>query len=408
MRPLAFLLAVSLASNVVLVYDFGRRSVAKSAIPAFDLGISRGAVGSTTTEAIAGIDAATWTKIDTGQPTELVARLRSWGYPSRIVRAIVQAQVRERFASGYQAIAIAAAAIPYWRGGSSSLAVDPKLERERRALDRQVSEVATQILGSSVDELSEPAKRMARRQYGDLSSEKLSQMQQIQADYIDLVAEVRIEMRNLMLPEDAAKLAFLEREMRSDVARLLTPQELENVDLRTSGIAAQMRSKLSAFHPTEEEFRAIFEAHQAVESRFGDVRFELASEQRRQGAVAQDQLAFQIEASLGPERYAEYKLSTDPAWFTAERFVTRLGLPSSTIPQLVVIQQDITKRANAVRSDPALTPQQRQLQLNILEREGTSRIAPILGSHGMEAYRQDVGYWLRSLQPTPEVLLATQ
>jgi hypothetical protein len=405
MKIFSLVLAGSLVANAVLTVVVARRwtAIEGSGSPeARAVRASSSGVGARGGDATGAIKPATWSALDVLEPTGLAAELRARDFPPAIVRAIIHAQVRERLASRYKAIADAAAALPYWRGPAYSLSADPKLERARRALDREASELVAQLLGPSTAELSEPARRMFQRQYGDLSPEKISEMQRIQADYSDLLAEVRSEARGLMLPEDAAKLAFLEKEMRSDLARLLAPEELEAVELRSSGTAARLRSDLSAFNPSEEEFRALFQIQRSVDTHFGEANAGLTPDQRRLRDAAQQQLAAQVEAALGPERYAEYKRTTDPAWRTLDRFITQLGLPASATSQLMAVQQDLTQRVTAVRIDSTLTPQQQQLQLAALAQEAKTRLSPLLGERGLAAYQQNIGYWMKSLQPAPQ------
>jgi hypothetical protein len=351
----------------------------------------------------APVDPATWQRFASAEPAELVARLGDEGYPPAVVRAIVHAQIRQQFSVRYTALADEAAAAPYWLGSAFSLSADPKIERARRALDREAAELAAQLLGPSAGELSESERRMLRREFGDLSPEKVAEMRRIVADYEDLIAEVRGEARGLMLPEDVQRLAYLEGEKRADLARLLSPEELEIVDLRSSPTAGQLRRELAAFEPTEAEFRALFRIQHALDVQHGAAAGELTPEQRARRLAAQKELAGQIEAALGPERYAEYRRTTDPTWLTAHRFVEQIGLPATATAQLVAVQSEITQRVGAVRTSENLTPAQQQAQVALLAQEAHARLAPVLGDRGLAAYKQGIGYWLHALQvpPTP-------
>lgn len=401
----AVLLGVSLLANIVLL---------GAAYWRWSDYVSGGAIGPAVTTAAksavspramsspaAPIDPDTWQHVAAAEPAELVSRLRANGYPPAVIRAIVHAEVRQRYAGRYRALAEEAAAAPYWRGSTFSLSGDPKLERARRALDREVSEAVTQLLGSSAGELSESERRHLRRQYGDLSPEKAAELQRIAADYDDLMNEIRSEARGVMLPEDQQKIAFLEREKRADFEKLLTPEELEGVDLRSSRTAGQLRVELAAFDPSEDEFRRLFRIQQEFDQQFGAATGDLTVEQRLRRTQAQKELVGQIAAALGPERYADYQRTTDPVWQTANRFVERMGLPPTATDQLIAVQRDITQRVAAVRANQQLSAQQQQSQLSALANEATARLMPLLGDRGLAAYKQNTGYWLQALQNAP-------
>jgi hypothetical protein len=67
------------------------------------------------------------------------------------------------------------------------------------------------------------------------------------------------------------------------------------------------------------------------------------------------------------------------------------------------VQKDIMKRADTIRSDRALTPDERTSQLTALSAEAVTRLSPTLGETGIAAYKQSGGYWINMLQrpPTP-------
>jgi hypothetical protein len=391
------LLANAILAAVVVLRWQGAEVIATGS----DKRVERPVAGGYARQATRGAEERASEWADSTQPEvgTLVSRLRADGFPPELVRAIVHAEVRQQFRSRYQTVADAAARQPYWRGSRYSLGADPTLERARRTLDREVAESVASVLGSSATPLSESELRGLRRQYGDLDAARATELQRIHADYADLMNEIRGESRGLLLPEDAAALAMLERERRADIQNLLTPEELEQVELRTSPTAQQLRAQLSAFHPTEDEFRALFRLQQGVDSRFAP-NSSLSPEQRRLRAEAQTQLAAQLQATLGAERYAEYQRTTDPAWRTANQFVTQLGLPSTVTGELLAVQRDVTQRMAGIHANAELTPEQRRQQLAALAEAARKRLSSSLGERGLAAYQQNQGYWLQALQRT--------
>jgi hypothetical protein len=126
----------------------------------------------------------------------------------------------------------------------------------------------------------------------------------------------------------------------------------------------------------------------------------MTAEQRRMRAEAEKQLAPQIEAALGAERYAEYQKKTDAAWRMNNQFALQFNLPAEAVEQLYAIQKDITDRAKAVREANAAY-EQLSAQLAALQQEAVTRLAPILGDRLLSGYRNSYGTWVRELRPPP-------
>ena len=58
--------------------------------------------------------------------------------------------------------------------------------------------------------------------------------------------------------EDMKEFQKVQKEMENDLAKILTPEELEDYQLRLSQTSMMMRMQLGSFDPNEKEFRDIF------------------------------------------------------------------------------------------------------------------------------------------------------
>ena len=149
-------------------------------------------------------------------------------------------------------------------------------------LGRRQSNLLKQLLGPDGVPGSEEAQAYQHRQFGDLPRGKAERLQSIVHDYSDLRNQVFMTANGVMVPEDREKLAILEKEQRADLEAVLTPQELENYELRSSATANTLRSQLSLFSPTEDEFRAIFKVQQAFDEKYGAANAISGAEQFRE------------------------------------------------------------------------------------------------------------------------------
>jgi hypothetical protein len=238
-----------------------------------------------------------------------------------------------------------------------------------------------------------------KKQFGDLSRDKLDDMQNITSDYNELRQQIYQAANGVLLPEDREKLALLEKEQRADMAKLLTPEELENYDLRSSNTANSLRSMLGTFKPTEDEFRAIFRATRAAEDQYGSLTAITNPDQMRQLQAAALENA---KAVLPPDRFADLKQAADPQYQQINRLVARLDLPSSAAIDVVATQQDVQKRAAVIRSNHDISSEQRVAQLTTLAQEATTKVSTALGGdRGLEAYKNFGGQWLINIVPRP-------
>jgi hypothetical protein len=200
-----------------------------------------------------------------------------------------------------------------------------------------------------------------------------------------------------MLPEDREKLVLLEKEQRADLASVLTPEELENYELRSSSTANTIRSQLSIFKPTEAEFRSLFEATRAAEAQYGALTNGPTSSD--QGEKIRNSVLASMQSQMSPERYAELTQATDPKYQMANRLVARLDLPAKAAVDVVAIQQDAMQRLSTIRRDTSLSSEQRSDQLAALAQDATGKLTATLTPRGLEAYKQYGGNWLQSLTP---------
>ena len=336
------------------------------------------------------------TQLQSGDLTTLVAQLRAAGFSPSLIRSIVSAQVYEQFAAKRKAVLSALPEREYWKS-QSGFFIDPKSQAALRDLGKEQTALIKNLLGPDGQTGAEEQQFYQRAQYGNIPREKVDRIQAILADYSDLSQEVYAKTSGtIQLPEDREKLALIEKEKLADLAKILTPEELEDYQLRTSSAASQLRYNLASFNPTEAEFRALYRATAAVEAQLGpqgNVRTMDDMKKRN------DALLARLQGTLSPERIAEVKMAIDPEYQSINRVVARLELPPATSQTVVAVQKDIQQRAAAVRNDRALTPEARNTQLAALADEATTKLTASLTPRGFEAYKTYGGAWVQNLVP---------
>jgi hypothetical protein len=296
----------------------------------------------------------------------------------------------------------------YWKNPRPNLTFDPKAQIAMRELNREQTKLLKELLGPDFNRPPANDEWYAadqRRRFGGLPPAKIDQLQKINSDYGELLSKVHDESMGIMLPEDRAKLALLEREQRADLERLFTPEELLDYDLRNSRAANELRNRLNRFDATEDEFRTLYAAEKAFDDQNPNPEFGPPPPAlMQQLAVAREALAVQFKSLLGDDRYAEFQKANAPNRQNGNeefvgRLVARLNMPATATAAVVSVQEDIQQRVRAIQTDRTLSPDQRAAQLTRLSAEASIKLTDALGPSGFEAYKQYGGQWLQQLAP---------
>lgn len=404
MKITPLLLVASLAANAALIALYVVRSPASadrdpaavSTVPGKTAAITTASAAASSTAARTPSDKL-WAELQGGDLSTLAARLRAAGFPPAMVRALVAAQVNEQFSARRKALLAGQEEAPFWKS-QRNLFMDPKAMSALRALGKEQTDLMKSLLGPDGAPGGDEMLAWQRRQFGNLPAEKLTALQAINSDYSELQQAIYAKANGLMLPEDREQLAFLEKEKTADLKKALTPEEFENFQLRSGATANQLRSQLTTFNATEAEFRALYKAASEADEKYGTAG-PFGPRNPGDAQARQAALVAQAQAVLSPERFAEYKLATDPQSQQINRLVARLELPVATTQQVVAVQQDIQARARTIQTNRDLPAADRNAQLAALQQEATTKLTTALTPRGLEAYKQNGGFWIESLKP---------
>lgn len=403
MKISSILLGGTLAANTALIALFvagsfsdGDAGSAGAAAASASAAAQPAARATSTTDTSA--DPESWTKLQTGDLPGMLARLRAEGFPPAMVRAIMAEQVRLQFAPRRAALNLKDNERPFWEGETQ----DPKTTAAVRAIGKEQDQALKDLLGPEAY-ADDAAVALLRRQFPNFTDDKIAAIQ--------LAAQHRSEKLQELSNSGSisgADFTSLEKAQRAEIASVLTPQELEDYDLRTSRTANTLRRQLASFNPTEQEFRALFALQRPFDDQYNldlilGAGGPTQDQERlmRDRSTAQRQLTEDIKTTLGEQRYAEYQRSTDGNYQQTARLVARLELPPETANQVYTVQQDMQQRVRTLQMDRNLAPADRNTQLAALATEAQAKITATLGPRGYDAYKQYGGSWLQQLQPRP-------
>lgn len=413
MKPIAFVLVGSLAANAALLGLFAVQpelapptvrewfvSDAERATQQAALRVRRDQAESAARAAEAR-RADVWSAIQTDDVRSLIARLKAAGFAPALVHAIVNARLSATFTARMQALVGTVGDTPFWKPEPFSSMNNSRFYEAQNQIYRDRSKALRELLGNDYYASGGgDATAAQRRQFGDLPKAKIDLIQRINDDYTEMSSQVRAATNGILLPEDRAQFALLEREKRADLAAILTPAELEDYEMRSSPITARLRSTLTLLDATEEEFRAIFRAQQPFADILnppnigGVVRF--SQEDSRQRADAEAKIAAQLKALLGEARYADYARASNYEYQNLHRLAQRENIPVAAINQVYDLRQSTATESVRIH-DSKLEPAARTAALQALVAATKAEFTQKLGPAAAESYMKNLS-WLNAIE----------
>jgi hypothetical protein len=329
-----------------------------------------------------------WSHLWSDDLEEFKQRLMAAGFSNKEVRALLDQAITDREDARDEAIRGKWRNAPYWKSPYASLkSLDAKQRADLYASYHERQELKYQYVNGP-DSLAddEDALLDAQRRFGRLPLEKLQRLTALDHDFQRARSE-------LFAPQNEGEkfhspsmqtMRDLQQAHLAQAAQFLSPDEVEQYELRNSSESRSLSLRLASFRPSEDEFKAIY-----------------AIEKQSASYALFAQSMGQLKAELGPDRFAEYSVAlTSDGSGALGKLIARLELPLTTVTTVNAVRDDINSRAKAVNADRTLTSVQRQIQLDALAAEAREKLVSSLGDRGFRAYSDLKGSWLRALKPS--------
>lgn len=328
-----------------------------------------------------------WAAIASTDLRQFAANLRRVGCPEETVKDIMLAEVNRRYGPQERALKVRPDDVAPWekatrtdrRSGETKLR---QMLEEKRSLLKELTgidvglELPPRLAGRDVEKFEGA--------FNAVPSDKRDQVRTIQEKYWTQSDDIKQRTLGYLEPEDREEFLRIKTERRDALAKVLSPAELQDYEMKTSDITSSLRSRLNGngFQTTDEEFRKIFDFMAPLDDQYSisrrnpdpvDPEFTSARDK------AEKQLEEYIHTTLGDERYAEYERSKDPAYRTINQIGTEAGLPKETILQAYQAQQQIQSDSNRILRDTTLTPEQRGQSLQEVRARAQETLQQLLG-----------------------------
>ena len=365
------LLVLCLAGNVLLAMALVRQGSATSSAansPANNP-LSKNAAKApapaaetTTTDGIEGTTTATnfsWLQFTLGDYAQYIKDLRAFGTPEPQVREIVFGAIEATYRPRRAAL------MPppkkrddtkFWvrrNYYSNQSPLTKEQKQQMRALRKEEADLVKSLFGPDIyEQLAKDGGGMGadwmEKQYGFLPKELREKVMEIEQDMNDENSDVyaRAQDDNDWQSQQA-DLRKVEKKYHDELAKILTPEQLFEWDLRHSQTANQIKNnELSVFDPSEAEFRAVFKYQQAMEEinppRDPDSDPpKLTPEEQQAAADKRKADEAELTAALGTNRMAEYQLEQD----YGNRQLIESGVPSESVVKLADMKKEAESAA---------------------------------------------------------------
>jgi hypothetical protein len=393
MNKAAPILFLSLVANVALAaLVYSRHAPGRSTPPAGADATGPAPAAVATTAQPATVPGAAPADVD------YVTRLRASGMPADLIRDLVYLRVQARYRDRRRAL-LPDATNQYWRWNQANeQSVSSETRARLRDLAKEMDAEIRTLLGDGPEALDGYQRRLYDQMSGYLSNAKIQQIEAIRKDYDEMAAHVREQGKGLVLKADREQLRLLEGERRRDLEAVLSPEELLEYDLRASPTANNVRNRLAYFEPTEEEYRTLTKLQLEFDQQYGLNNLSGAEQDRRK--AAEKDLTAQIESVLGPDRFADYRVTIDGMFWETLAFTGPYNLDVTAAKAIVAIKQSTWKRIDEL-DRTGVTGDQRAATLKALEQDVENQLAARLGAEIAANYKRASPSWLNRLRPTP-------
>ena len=235
---------------------------------------------------------------------------------------------------------------------------------------------------------------------GGLTAEKTARVEKIRRDYeevrIKLSADYRAAGEKFPggLNAFMRQLALLEREMHADFGAVLTPEELEDYELRESTTGQALQRRLGDSAVADEQRRAVFRLQREFDDRFALV-FDVSPAALAERTRLQQVVREKVRALVGDAVFATWLSAEDPSYAAMRTMAAQQGLPATTVEELWRIKNEFILGRLEIAAQAGLTAPQRAAMQTALADQTRSRVSVLVRPEALEPGNEALG-WLPS------------
>ena len=352
-----------------------------------------------------------WSELSAPDLAIYIVQLRAFGTPEPKVREIIFGVVESIYRPKRGALRPPVKKTDegkFWERQRFFGWAQPGTKEQRaqlRALQKEEMDLLKSLFGVDVQEQmmkDSGGVDWMERQYGFIPKELREQVRDIDQRMGEEKQEIYAQNEGSMDQYAQLDLRKVETKYHAELAKILTPEQLLEWDLRHSDTANQLKNDLSAFDPKEDEFRALFQYQQAKDGLNpprdpDDDAPQPAADERKALQEKQKALDAELAMAVGADRVKEYKLEQDYGY----RSLIESGVPKASVFQLDDMKKQAQDAASKIRRDKTLSPEQRTAALTAIRAETQVSLSGLLDDKQMKRYISQGGYWINNIAPAP-------
>ena len=340
----------------------------------------------------------TWQEVESQDYPTYVENLRTIGCPETTIRDIIVADVDQLYAHRRTA-EVVTNDFQWWQSDPDTNELQ-RIDSKLKALEEERATLLTRLLGPDWNKPTDPVApavrtgvNLAGPVLGDLPAKTKDAVYAI-AERAKINRDAYIKARvDAGTPADPVEMARMRQQVRSQLAEVLSPDQLEEFLLRYSETAEQMRREFRGLNLTPDEFRSIFRIRDPIEQETAL----LGTEQNVSAAARVRSLQTQVEGTLrqtlGADRYLNYKLNQDPLFRETKSRAEQIGATPEVMLSLYEINQATQAERARIQADATLSADDKIEALAAMQADQQKSLQRLLGP---EAFAR----WM-ALQPTP-------
>ena len=406
MKPPRFL-AVTLMGNlalaaVLIVLRQGSSAKMNAPSPATPLPATLKAAKPFPAATETPITVVPWRLIESADYRQYMANLRAVGCPEWLIRDIIVADIDDFYQQKSKSDPVYFAP---WQGVDQRRKVSRSRSAKLFALRQEKRALVKSLLGYEWDNHANEIwnqDSMTSLMWGFLPDDKVSQVLSLKDKYAEAAQNIRDDANFILIDGDRARLQTLYDEFGTETSRLLSPSELDELQLRVQqGFLLANDINFDGVTISREELREMVRLSKsfkdmAREEFIPDRPFSEAEQSRQKTAFEA-----QVKQLLGPKRFADYQRAQDFNFRETFEFTQRNVLPQAAAIRVYEARRNAEAQSNELQKDGNLSPEERAAALAVLKAATLNTISSALGK-SYRNYLEGPGQWLDALVQPPE------
>jgi hypothetical protein len=342
-----------------------------------------------------------WSMVESKDIRQYVANLRRIGCPEKTLRDLLLAEVGRHFEPKLEFNEVF---YQPWQGRDRREADRRAREERNTAIREEKRALVRELLGFDWStEMSEVWDREPSLIvfFGFLPDTKAQQVMALVDPRVGKAEEIRQRAGGILIDEDYAKLRAVRNDLGADLARLLSPAELDELEARAQLglIFSKERIHLDGMDITGFEFREIMQASKHYKDFLSEEVF--AREKRSKAEEASKLAEFEeaIAVKLGPVRLAEFKRAQDKDFQSTLAFTKKQKLAKEVAIKVYDARRSAEQQAAEIRADTSLSSDESAAALRFLQDTTAASVTSALGRVATN-YFSGPGKWIDAISTT--------